>query len=345
MSEASPRSRDPVLDALRGVAIILVVLGHSMALSSSTATGVSGLAFRALSSVHLPLFVLISGYLSPRNRRHRVRWQLLLVPYFAWAALTYLADSGSAGIVLWLGRAAVNPYHGGLLWFLYALLGIELVAGLLRRIPLALAVGISLIFYLLPPLTPFFGVLYIQSLLVYFVIGQALAEAPGGLAEGTVLRMMPALGFAGAAAVASRAWMATRTGVAPDGIPVSEATVLAAFRQLVVGLSSVAIALTFAAVAYLILSRFRSRLSWIAWVGTITLGIYAVHGRFLVARGGPLGTFVIALLASIAVTMLLNILGVTRLLFLGRTARLPGPPIGGSGYRRKASDAPGDADS
>ena len=50
------------VDLLKGVAILLVVVGHSFYFSFVEHE--SAIAFIALASIHMPLFFVISGYLS-----------------------------------------------------------------------------------------------------------------------------------------------------------------------------------------------------------------------------------------------------------------------------------------
>ena len=50
------------IDLLKGVAILLVVVGHSFYFSFIAHE--SAIAFKALASIHMPLFFVISGYLS-----------------------------------------------------------------------------------------------------------------------------------------------------------------------------------------------------------------------------------------------------------------------------------------
>ena len=62
----STRRRDPVVDVIRGIGILLVVVGHS------------GTNFwRFIYLFHMPLFIMLSGYLyrvSDLKKQSRIKW-------------------------------------------------------------------------------------------------------------------------------------------------------------------------------------------------------------------------------------------------------------------------------
>lgn len=98
--------RELLPDLLRGFAIILVVLGHCIQEGSGEAYRTEQLYFsdklyQFIYSFHMPLFMMISGYLSwkgikcANGKRERIgllkkRAAALLVPVFSWAALDYI---------------------------------------------------------------------------------------------------------------------------------------------------------------------------------------------------------------------------------------------------------------
>lgn len=97
--------RDPTIDALRGLAIILVVVGHGVQYSIGHGFAQSPV-FRAIYSFHMPLFFAISGYLfkypvSLREALGRIRARVfsLLVPYFSWTLLWYGCRFATKGVI------------------------------------------------------------------------------------------------------------------------------------------------------------------------------------------------------------------------------------------------------
>ncbi len=141
------RVRDKSIDALRGLAILLVVAGHATALAAVVSHGgpglvpwdtglwlpiatVNGLPYLFIYSFHMPLFAFVSGYVLHPPREAAVAAQIirraraLLVPFFAWALLRLVLPFGGDGVAsnqglvgslldILLGRTG--------LWYLYAL--------------------------------------------------------------------------------------------------------------------------------------------------------------------------------------------------------------------------------
>lgn len=115
-------------DVLRIVAIALVVALHVLAVFRQPgASGLSG-ATRALTSVGVPLFFAISGYLAGRERDQvpdlaRTAAKLL-VPYAVWS-LVYCFAAVALGLrslsIGWIGSAVVYGQASWHLWFLPAL--------------------------------------------------------------------------------------------------------------------------------------------------------------------------------------------------------------------------------
>lgn len=140
--------RDPRIDAAKGVAIVLVVLGHAKGIPSWFTV----LAY----SFHVPLFFVLSGWLSHRRDAYTLRQLLdtlmrtLLVPYvfFFLAAYAYwLLTRGIGEKALRWGQlpwwdpltgllTGIGPqlYVHPALWFLPALFAAALAYQLLRRV-------------------------------------------------------------------------------------------------------------------------------------------------------------------------------------------------------------------
>ena len=136
------------LDIAKGIAIILVVIGHAIP-DATTAQGISsfalGILFSIIYSFHMPLFFLISGYFVDTvsetvSRKQQIgkKFQRLMVPYLfvglAYAPckllLSQYANAPFQVSNLWKMVIGVNP--DGELWFLYSMFVISAFAYAMR---------------------------------------------------------------------------------------------------------------------------------------------------------------------------------------------------------------------
>lgn len=209
------------MDALRGVAVLLVILTHTGTMprgldaefTSPTLLAVTG----AFHTLRMPLLVFLSGVLLPRSLSKplgvyaRGKLERILWPFLVWMVILALALGSPESIVsaeYWRGGA----WH---LWFLWVLLFCYLVGPLARIVPpVLLAVGLFALLLgeaggprdLLRPL--YWG--------VYFFLGAAagrhlhrIRAAPGALALlALVLALLAALAHTTGALVVSerRPW-------------------------------------------------------------------------------------------------------------------------------------------
>jgi fucose 4-O-acetylase-like acetyltransferase len=137
-ASAKPASRDVTIDVARGIAIVLVVLGHNPALAGAAPGFVD-----ALFLFHEPLFFLLSGLVQPSLSMSAAVSKLarrLLLPFLIAAlsvgALKLMTRGGSvehllAGIA-W-GTGQTLPWSH--LWFLPALFLAQLTTQVLRKLP------------------------------------------------------------------------------------------------------------------------------------------------------------------------------------------------------------------
>lgn len=96
--------RTPFFDIVKGISIFLVILGHCIQYGSGTQVLTrelffNNIWFRAVYSFHMPLFMLISGYLFGNScRKHSWRSNLLAkvngleVPIVAWGTINFFID-------------------------------------------------------------------------------------------------------------------------------------------------------------------------------------------------------------------------------------------------------------
>jgi fucose 4-O-acetylase-like acetyltransferase len=125
-------SRLGYVDALRGFAIVLVVLGH--ALQYTLAAPDEDALYRLIYSFHMPLFMFLSGFVHSGAKRSataelRLKSRALLLPFVAWLPVTFIwmqfgPDAPTPSI--FLARVIASPDAGGL-WFLWVLFLINLL--------------------------------------------------------------------------------------------------------------------------------------------------------------------------------------------------------------------------
>ena len=134
--------RDGVLDCLKGLAIILVVAGHT--LQGSTSDFDNLFAFRAIYSFHMPMFMFVAGMVIAVSLRKVFPVQQLavtirsvangipkrvgrlLIPFFVWGIVAlFYPGMPEETLTSWLGKLVRTPDYG--LWFLPALFDCYLV--------------------------------------------------------------------------------------------------------------------------------------------------------------------------------------------------------------------------
>lgn len=96
------KERDKALDAVKGFAILIVMLGHCIILNGLNDPYI----YDAIAAVQMPLFMVVSGFLAGRTplspnkkpdgkeelRRFGKRTVSYLTPFFAWMLLTHITD-------------------------------------------------------------------------------------------------------------------------------------------------------------------------------------------------------------------------------------------------------------
>ena len=129
------KNRDSFLDIAKGLAIILVIVGHVVQGSANNFDDLLG--FKIIYSFHMPLFIFLSGAVSAITFDSRaatqglshislVSWQKikkaairLLIPFVAWCILNQLIYHHADGVISALVLAFRRPDTA--LWFLLAI--------------------------------------------------------------------------------------------------------------------------------------------------------------------------------------------------------------------------------
>lgn len=88
------KQRNVYIDMTRGLAIILVVLGH--AIQNTFQDYDENIIFRIIYSFHMPLFMFISGFVNYRGEKNffwlKRRAKSLLVPFIIWMFLPFILN-------------------------------------------------------------------------------------------------------------------------------------------------------------------------------------------------------------------------------------------------------------
>jgi fucose 4-O-acetylase-like acetyltransferase len=310
-------ARDKSIDALRGLAIVLVVVGHAFLLAAwsqhpgpglvrlgthtwiplATATNVPlGLIY----SFHMPLFAFVSGLVLWPPREVAVGSQIarrarsLLLPYLAWFMITFVVaydviDLPPEGFGAALTDIVVGRHGLGGLWFLYALFVCMVILIVLERAPhsrrvLAVSAFAAIAWPtgLIPVEVP--DVLYLRSVVgiyPFVVLGYLLRRSESRVAE----RRLPTTAVA--SAMFLPLFYLRNPVFAPDLAPIAQSAVAmhnAGVRGgyfLVLLLPSACALAAVLALYGLYVNRQGRVVEAQAWLGRKSLGIYAMQGPVL----------------------------------------------------------------
>jgi len=278
--------RDERYDIAKGVAIILVVVGHSIQFHLSEFD--DNPVFRAIYSFHMPLFMAVSGAVAALARSHPSfailiarRAQRLLVPFFSWALIfgywlsaAYMTES----MFPYLGRLVKSPGNG--LWFLWVLFFAHIILWAAQRLEPRtglFAYALVLVSVMLIPLGGY-GVPMIKAQIIYFLLGYLVVRHADYLRRYATWCMWVSLV---AFPVFALFW---RRQGPPVFLPVAGIAAFAAEK-----LYGVATAL--AGIGFSCFLVLRVSGSWgarpLAWVGKHTLEIYFLHFFFVIHLFAP----------------------------------------------------------
>ena len=189
VSKDITNTRSRFIDCLRAIAIILVVVGHAIQFGSGMHCYIysdffENIIFKIIYSFHMPLFMLISGYLfcgsvikNKMAYNVRSRFTTLLIPIMLWSIIPYIirlvqGDERS----IWLVVRAYFTTCIGNLWFLWAVFYCSFIVLLVNRY-----FGDSIVVYALMAVvmlfTPDLSRLHLYKFMYgYFVVGYVLRK-------------------------------------------------------------------------------------------------------------------------------------------------------------------------
>jgi fucose 4-O-acetylase-like acetyltransferase len=312
--------RDPYFDNAKMLLVTLVVVGHAWALVRTSTVGAALYDFLYL--FHIPAFVMVTGYLSrsfsySRRNLHRLL-TTVVVPYVVFEAALAVFRTRLGGETL--QDVFADPHWP--MWYLAVLFLWRLATPILKSAPAPLALAVLVC--LLGGLTTgdVLDVARAMGLLPFFVIG--LTATP----ERIELLRRPAARIAASAALLvglgstwllssrfSAEWLYWRSSYAELGAGVLEG---AAVR--------LALLVVCAVLGLSVLALVPTTRLWITGLGSATLVVYLFHGfpvkaaeyaglRTL-ASDHPIGAFVLATAAALALALLLAVPPVARRLNL-----------------------------
>ncbi len=326
---STPVSRDTRIDALKGLAIVAVVLYHTMGQYLVTAPTLALYTREILFSFMLPLFAFLSGYVLGRPGPFRPRSYFLrrtaglMVPYLCWELIYGLllrqeARHGAGAFTVYLADTFLNPHLEGRMWYLYVLWVALMGLGLLRLlgdrswVPAVAVVAVMI--------WPWWGNFHrLQWIFVYVVFGFLARRY-----ESTYLSRIRAIGV-----VAAVAYVPFALASRPEKLAVARAEqLLAGTKWLPMGAPGVYGASTIAgvaAVAALVSASYFAPAAIetaLALPGRLSLGIYVTHFAVVEAFHDPSPWWIpvivgLALGLSMGATVLLGRWRVTATLLLG----------------------------
>lgn len=193
------KARDPYLDNVKFVLIALVPIGHALVPTLNTASSRSLYVF--IYMFHMPLFVIISGYLSRNfwnsNAKTNKLVDTFVIPYV-------IVEVGYAVLRTALGQkwslTIIDP--AWLNWYLLALLFWRLSTPVWKRMKFPVPVAIAIyLFAGFSQISGDFSMDRFFGLLPFFVIGLVLQPEHFELLNRRWVKIVSAVTLAGAAAV------------------------------------------------------------------------------------------------------------------------------------------------
>ncbi|MER7207003.1 acyltransferase family protein [Streptosporangium sp. NPDC000239] len=312
------KKREPYLDNVKFVLIVMVVIGHSLV--PTLAAHSSRAAYLFIYTFHMPAFVLISGYLGRNfwnsNAKINKLVDTMLVPYafieIGYALLRYAL--GQKWTLTIIDPAWLN-------WYLVALVLWRISTPIWTRMRQPLLVAVTI--YMVAGFSEISGDFSLDrffGLLPFYVLGLLLKPEHFDLLKPFWVRI--AAGFVVAGGVAVAVYLAPRVGLDPVYYRYSFKYMHLSWWM---GLSvRAAMLLAGLALSVALLALVPRRETWFSDLGTRTLYTYLLHGVVvLIAKDqkwlsfpwlyGPLG--VLAIASSSLVLAIILSLPQTRTLF------------------------------
>ena len=152
MTKVKVRQRSVYIDSLKAFAIITVIVGHCIQYGSglkylNERLFFSNPIFKFIYSFHMPLFMLLSGYLfaDSVNKNDyilslKAKFRQLIIPLFSWSFVTLFITLVKSSIgtvkqhitILWCIQTFIEAFFSGP-WFLWAVWWCSLIVIISKR--------------------------------------------------------------------------------------------------------------------------------------------------------------------------------------------------------------------
>lgn len=175
------REREKWVDAVKGMAIYLVILGHYIQYATSKDYNfASNCIFQIIYSFHMPLFMMMSGYLFGYSmNKYSIKDGIVakirgvLIPCIVWGIITYLIE-----LVMYakqkIGVLPIINYAYNSNWFLWAVFFTSVLVYfsvfIFKKKEIAFAFLLILNF-IIPDTTQYFHIYSVRRLLLFFLAG------------------------------------------------------------------------------------------------------------------------------------------------------------------------------
>lgn len=318
------RHRDQYIDALKGAAILLVVIGHSI--QENIPNFDNNVVFRVIYSFHMPLFMFLSGYILFGHIKNPLhiwifdKFKRLVLPFLGWAFIYKILRHNSESFTQYFINLFEHPDLG--LWFLWILfLNCCILSIILLSDKAFKGAKLILIIILYSIPIDVFGLFWLKWLFPFFAIGYTINEYKteiSGLIKNSSIFL--AMSFP----ILVYFWH--RTEEPGFNSIIYEFSYMVPYIRLIdVGYKYLVAFAGISFVALIIKKLERYNISLLSWLGTCTLDIYVSHQLFLWGIGEGIfriiSTIVISLLLSLMLSFCLRQSKILSMILLGRNIK------------------------
>ena len=355
--EGDSPGRDIGVDAIRGLAILLVVLGHSIsnAVNLNLAARHDPLFYISnfLYTFHMPLFFLVSGYvLFGKKIKIQDRALRLLVPFLAWIPVYWFVNRYFLHfpwpVLFWptLKDTLLHPAVG--LWFLPVLFLCSLLliptSALEKRWSWTGEASLLAIFVIINFIpVDIVGVMQVKYFFFFFAAGYLLAKHRKRIQRIGENRINVALAGLSILFLALFVTLYQLKSIKPFDFPVVLANLFKAPGPYLIRYSMAFLGIAFA-VAIVKATRSTRARAVLAWFGLVTMDIYVAHGLMMqLAFGSGWTKLVLSFVFGIVLSLVLSFFllrqwWLTAAVFLGIKRKKPTGALELPGEMRDAFD-------